>query len=197
MIHLFIDTSSERCLLSITDGDAIVATEIFRHKNLLASTLIPQLQTLLQRAALTLADLRHIAVGVGPGSYTGTRVGVIVAKSLGFALDIPVRGFCSLLLYLPQTQGAFTCFSLARSGEAFSVHGTKSDKSIALERMHMMTQEDVKRSPSPINVQVGKESLPRAENLPLIMQSPPQHAFEQQAELLYFKPLEANYVDLG
>jgi tRNA threonylcarbamoyl adenosine modification protein YeaZ len=47
-------------------------------------------------AGLTLAEVDRIAVGVGPGPFTGLRVGVVAAVTLGEALGVPVRGVCSL-----------------------------------------------------------------------------------------------------
>lgn len=44
-----------------------------------------------------------IGVGLGPGAFTGTRVGVIVAKMLAFAYGVPLIGFCSLIAYRAKT----------------------------------------------------------------------------------------------
>jgi tRNA threonylcarbamoyl adenosine modification protein YeaZ len=51
---------------------------------------------LLNKNSMTAKDLTDIVVGVGPGPYTGLRVGLATAQALGFALNIPVYGICSL-----------------------------------------------------------------------------------------------------
>lgn len=51
---------------------------------------------LLNKNSMTIKDLTDIVVGVGPGPYTGLRVGLATAQALGFALKIPVHGICSL-----------------------------------------------------------------------------------------------------
>ncbi|MEY4312282.1 MAG: hypothetical protein RLZZ571_1052 [Actinomycetota bacterium] len=55
-----------------------------------------KISELLNKNSLTVNDLTEIVVGVGPGPYTGLRVGIATAQSLGFALNIPVHGICSL-----------------------------------------------------------------------------------------------------
>ncbi|MGP0066692.1 MAG: tRNA (adenosine(37)-N6)-threonylcarbamoyltransferase complex dimerization subunit type 1 TsaB [Isosphaeraceae bacterium] len=82
---LVLDTSTERAAVALA-----TATEFFgmktpetvrRH----GRDLIPQIGSLLEAAGLRAKDLDAIAVGVGPGSYTGLRVGVTAAKTLGYA----------------------------------------------------------------------------------------------------------------
>ena len=51
---------------------------------------------LLNKNSMTAKDLTDIVVGVGPGPYTGLRVGLATAQALGFSLSIPVHGICSL-----------------------------------------------------------------------------------------------------
>jgi tRNA threonylcarbamoyl adenosine modification protein YeaZ len=58
--------------------------------------LAPSIAGCLVRAGLRPADLGAIVAGVGPGPYTGLRVGVVTAAALGQALDIPTYGVCSL-----------------------------------------------------------------------------------------------------
>ena len=62
------------------------------HSELLA----PAIEQVLAEAGVDRADLTAIAVGVGPGPYTGLRVGVVTARVLGAVLGIPVHGVCSL-----------------------------------------------------------------------------------------------------
>jgi tRNA threonylcarbamoyl adenosine modification protein YeaZ len=71
--------------------------------------LLPRLLLALQRAGMTLQDADGVAVGTGPGSFTGLRVGMSVAKGLAFALERPLFGVPSLEAWLaaePEAQGA-------------------------------------------------------------------------------------------
>ncbi len=63
-----------------------------RHGELLA----PAVQAVLRDAGLTPADLSAVVAGVGPGPYTGLRIGLVTASALGNALAIPTYGVCSL-----------------------------------------------------------------------------------------------------
>lgn len=99
MSCLIIDTSTERCILALVEGDRILSQRTFAHENTLSRTLLPSIQECLREQEKTMSALNLIAVGTGPGSYTGTRVGVAVAKSLAFGLNILVIPFCSSLIF--------------------------------------------------------------------------------------------------
>ncbi|MGH3377446.1 MAG: tRNA (adenosine(37)-N6)-threonylcarbamoyltransferase complex dimerization subunit type 1 TsaB [Actinoallomurus sp.] len=61
-----------------------------------AEVLAPAINTVLGEARVSRSELSAIAVGVGPGPYTGLRVGLVTARSLGAVLEIPVHGVCTL-----------------------------------------------------------------------------------------------------
>ena len=69
-----------------------VGEQAMRHGELLA----PLIERVLGEAGASRADLTGIAVGTGPGPFTGLRVGLVTARTLGAVLAVPVRGVCSL-----------------------------------------------------------------------------------------------------
>lgn len=93
---LAFDTSSAAVTVALHDGTSVVAertqVDALAHAELLA----PAIADALVGTGATPTDLTEIAVGVGPGPFTGLRVGVTTARVMGAALGIPVHGVCSL-----------------------------------------------------------------------------------------------------
>ena len=88
---LAIDTSTSRTSVAIIDGEAILFSG-FRDG---ATAHGPSLPELVQEA-LAISNVDEVVVGMGPGPFTGLRVGIAFAQSFSLARDIPVRGVCSL-----------------------------------------------------------------------------------------------------
>ena len=99
MKGLILDTSKEFSLIALVDDGRLISWEAALHGNQLSKSLLPSLQLILSKE-----KINYIGVGSGPGSFTGTRIGVAVAKSLAFGLNIPLIGFDSPLAYLPEAQ---------------------------------------------------------------------------------------------
>jgi tRNA threonylcarbamoyladenosine biosynthesis protein TsaB len=93
---LAIDTSTLQSAVALRPGgcDAILAYPEPGPKH--GRLLVPTIRDLLDRAGLRPIDLGAVAVGLGPGSFTGLRVGVTAAKMLGFAAGCPLVGLSSL-----------------------------------------------------------------------------------------------------
>ena len=88
---LAIDTSTSRSCVSIIDGANLLYNG-FRDG---ATAHGPSLPALVQEA-LAVSDVDEVVVGMGPGPFTGLRVGIAFAQSFALAREIPVRGVCSL-----------------------------------------------------------------------------------------------------
>lgn len=90
-------------------------------------TLLPTIERLLHKAHIEPEELSYVAVGHGPGSYTGIRVAVACAKALTVALDIPLIGVSSLRGFVPDDayQGPFFACIDARIGGVYCIKGEK------------------------------------------------------------------------
>ena len=96
MLLLGLDTATPAVTVALHDGvqplAQLVTVDAHRHAELLA----PAIAKVIADAGASQRDLTGIVAGVGPGPYTGLRVGLVTARVLGAALGIPVYGLCSL-----------------------------------------------------------------------------------------------------
>lgn len=93
---LAIDTATRWLGLALHDGTAVLAEVGWRCLNNHTIELTPGIQKMMQRANVSAADLDGIAVAIGPGSYTGLRIGLSVAKGLALANQTPLIGVPTL-----------------------------------------------------------------------------------------------------
>jgi tRNA threonylcarbamoyl adenosine modification protein YeaZ len=95
-VLLAFDTATPAVTVALHDGERVVASQTRvdarRHGELLA----PAITAVLDEAWVPRQDVTAVAVGVGPGPFTGLRVGLVTARTLGLALDVPVYGVCTL-----------------------------------------------------------------------------------------------------
>jgi tRNA threonylcarbamoyladenosine biosynthesis protein TsaB len=95
-VLLAFDTATPLVTVALHDGEGVVAENAAEHKMKHGEQLAPLIDRSMQDVGIVRQDLTAIAVGVGPGPFTGLRVGLVTARTLGFVLDIPVYGVCSL-----------------------------------------------------------------------------------------------------
>lgn len=95
---LAFDTATPLVTVALYDADAgaVVAEHVSERPMKHAEQLAPLIDRAMGEAGIVRQDLTAIAVGVGPGPFTGLRVGLVTARTLGFVLEIPVYGVCSL-----------------------------------------------------------------------------------------------------
>jgi len=103
VLLLAFDTATPAVTVALHDGGQplaqLVTVDAHRHAELLA----PAIEQVIADAGASRRDLTGIAVGVGPGPFTGLRVGLVTARVLGAALGIPVYGVCSLDIIAADT----------------------------------------------------------------------------------------------
>ncbi|MFA6297800.1 MAG: tRNA (adenosine(37)-N6)-threonylcarbamoyltransferase complex dimerization subunit type 1 TsaB [Nocardioides sp.] len=93
---LAFDTASPQVTVALHDGADVVAELTSEREMKHGEQLAPLIEAVMARAGIVRQDLTAIGVGVGPGPFTGLRVGLVTARTLGFVLEIPVYGVCSL-----------------------------------------------------------------------------------------------------
>lgn len=103
---LAIDTATRVISLAIHDGHGVVAEASWATANHHTVELAPAIDNMLAQAKITTADLTAVAVALGPGSFTGLRIGLGLAKGLVTALDLPLIGIATLDV-LAASQPAF------------------------------------------------------------------------------------------
>jgi tRNA threonylcarbamoyladenosine biosynthesis protein TsaB len=96
MIVLGLDTCLSSCSVAVLDGERVLASarEVMARGH--QERLAPMAQQVMAEAGLAFGKLDRIAVTVGPGSFTGLRVGIAFAKGLALALDLPTVGVGTL-----------------------------------------------------------------------------------------------------
>lgn len=93
---LGIETSVENVGVALGDHNGIRATAAISSDRKHAESLAPMIQFVLHQSDCSMSDISAIAVDVGPGLFTGMRVGIATAQTLAWALEIPVIPVCSL-----------------------------------------------------------------------------------------------------
>jgi len=124
---LAVESATELAGVALADEDGVLATATVSRGRRHAESIVPAVQFVCGRAGVTLPEVDAIAVDVGPGLFTGLRVGVGTAKALAFALGRPLVGVSSLEVLAHAVAGsgvpegaAVVAVVDARRGEVFA-----------------------------------------------------------------------------
>lgn len=96
MLNLWINTATEQSEIALLHDGRVKAQTKWLAAHNLGAELLPTIYALLQDQGVSTADIGAILVNPGPGSFTGLRVGVTVANTLAWSLNIPVCACASL-----------------------------------------------------------------------------------------------------
>lgn len=112
---LAIDTSTEYAGLALAHGDAVL-TRSWSAGRTQTTSMLPQIDALLAEAGITPADLTAVAVAIGPGTFTGLRVGMSIAKGIVLARNIPIVGVPTLEITAAQVPGVSEVITVLPAG---------------------------------------------------------------------------------
>ena len=119
---LAIETATESCSAAVLGGERLLArSELAPRRH--AELLLPMCEELLAEAGLRRADLDAVAVGCGPGAFTGVRLAISAAQGIALALDLPVlpvSSLAALAMQAPDNGAAILAVIDARMGEVYA-----------------------------------------------------------------------------
>jgi tRNA threonylcarbamoyl adenosine modification protein YeaZ len=96
VLLLAFDTATPAVTAALHDGERVLAESTVVDARRHGELLMPAVDRVLAAVGASTAEVTGVVVGVGPGPYTGLRVGLVTAAALGDALGIPVYGVCTL-----------------------------------------------------------------------------------------------------
>ncbi len=154
---LALESSAKAASVAVSDGDIVIA-QYFQASGLTHSrTLLAMAQDILKNLDLNMSDIDGIAVAVGPGSFTGIRIGLAAAKGLSWGADKPLCGVSTLeaMAYLCPLEKVTVCPVMdARRNQVYNarfiIDGGKltrltDDRAIAIDDL----ADEIKKAESP------------------------------------------------
>jgi tRNA threonylcarbamoyladenosine biosynthesis protein TsaB len=126
---LAIETSSQICAAAIIADERLLAEYRSNIKNVHATMLFHQIEHILNDVSLTPSMLSGIAVSIGPGSFTGLRIGLSAAKGIAFADHLPLLAVPSLESLIAGVSIEHGCFSVVRKARAEEYYFAVYDRS--------------------------------------------------------------------
>ena len=152
---LSIDSCTNVATAAILDDEVLVAEFVLNNKITHSTKLLPQIENMMNNAEIKFSDIDVFAVTVGPGSFTGERIGVATAKALAHAVNKPmvaVSALKAMAYNLKHTDLLICPIMDARREQVYTatyrwngdgLEAIKSDRAMALEELLEEIQENV------------------------------------------------------
>jgi tRNA threonylcarbamoyl adenosine modification protein YeaZ len=141
-----IDTSTALGSVALFDGDTLVAEDSRRVSNAHGESLLPMVDALFQRVGWRAGDVNRWAVGIGPGSFTGTRIGLATAKGIVLVTGADLVGITSLDAIAHGLCGSGAAVaSLVDAGKGEVFLQVRLDTDLLLVPTHVRVEDAVAR----------------------------------------------------
>ncbi len=143
---LGIDSSTEILSIGLADNEKITGEKTVDSRREHASLIIGTIDKLLNDSSISNTDISGVAVAIGPGSFTGIRIGLAVAKGMAAALEIPITGVSTFEIIgkrLERDYQEFCLLAQVRKGEYYFVRfssGVKIVDSIVLVELSRLPE---------------------------------------------------------
>ena len=162
MHYLLLDSSNKYLSVGLSKDGKVVDSIFYDAWQRQSEVMVQEIDNILKRNKLDKSSIGAVVVGIGPGSYTGVRIGVTIAKTIAYALKIKIYAKSSLSLLKIDDKPTICLFN-ARSGRSyFGVYQYNK----VLESDRVITNEEVldyiNKHPDYLlsgdTAQIGKES---------------------------------------
>lgn len=161
MINLYIDTSSSYLYSALIKDKKILQEVKENYGQKLSVEALPQIIKLFEKASITPKDIEKIFVVVGPGSFTGIRIGVTIAKTMAFSLKksiIPVSSLKAMAISARKDTPYIMPLIDTRRGYVYGAVYDKNMKEVVKEQ-HILLTELVDKVPDTYSV-ISNDQLP-------------------------------------
>lgn len=161
MISLYIDTSSSYLYSALIKDKKILQEVKENYGQELSVEALPQIIKLFEKASITPKDIDKIFVVVGPGSFTGIRIGVTIAKTMAFSLKksiIPVSSLKAMAISARKDTPYIMPLIDARRGYVYGAVYDKNMREVVKEQ-HILLTELVDKVPDTYSV-ISNDQLP-------------------------------------
>ncbi len=147
MLILSLDTSTMASSVAIVSETRLLAELTVQTRLTHSETLLPHIEQVLKLAGVSKEELAGIAVSIGPGSFTGLRIGLATAKGMAYALHVPIIGCSTLeaLAYHYPVPGIYIAALLdAQKGNAYAAfYCWENEKLKVKESVRILSVDEV------------------------------------------------------
>jgi tRNA threonylcarbamoyladenosine biosynthesis protein TsaB len=113
---LGIETSTRRGSVALLDENGLVLALEHDKPNAHAEALLPLVARLFAETGVAKSSLERVAVGTGPGSFTGLRIGIALGEGIALGIGVPLVGVCSLEALARAVEGTRACIAVLDAG---------------------------------------------------------------------------------
>ena len=139
--YLLLDSSNTSLTVGLAKIDELIDSISYEAWQCQSEHMIPEINTILEKHSATKDDIAGVVVAIGPGSYTGVRISLTIAKVIGVALGVDVYPVSSLQI-LKNGKKPSICLENARSNRSY-IGVYKNEKCLLNDQI--MTNEEVKQ----------------------------------------------------